>query len=338
MTLCGIAGFSNSSFSKDQSESIIGKMLKLLVHRGPDEEGVYSNSYLTFGHRRLSIIDLHGGKQPCVDDMGNILIFNGEIYGYKLLAKKLRQENISLRNDSDTEVLFCLLKKYGLNKALEMIDGMFAFAYYSQEDRKLYLARDRFGEKPLFYSDINQQLVFASEIKSLRQHPGLQKSSLDPAQISNFLTLEYMPGTMTGYDTIKKLLPGHWLSFDPGNSKIKIQKYFQVNLSEVKNNFSEHEKLEKLDEYLSDSVKQRLVADVPVGVFLSGGIDSSLIAAIARQQTDRVNSYTIKMPGLSFDESPYAEACAKELDLNHTTIELSDNDILETVEDRKSVV
>lgn len=325
--MCGIAGFTNFLNSKDRSNTIIEKMLGVIAHRGPDDEGVAHNSFFTFGHRRLSIVDLHGGKQPCTDEYGNILIFNGEIYGYKQLAKRLKQENIQLNNDSDTEVLFSLLNTKGIINTLEMIDGMFAFAYYSAKDNKLYLARDRFGEKPLFYSNINQQLIFASEIKAMRQHPQTQNVSLDASQISSYLTLEYLPGTMTGYESITKLLPGHWLCFNPENKNISIHQYNHVDITaNVKH--SEQEKLERLKQYLSDSVKQRLIADVPVGVFLSGGLDSSLIAAMAQEHSSNVNSYTIKMPGLSFDESPYAEACARSLGLNHTTIELSTNDVI----------
>ena len=307
-------------------------MLKQIEYRGPDEFGIQSNSLLTFGHRRLSIIDLKGGKQPCVDGQGNMLSFNGEIYGYKQLAVELRQQGVRLASQSDTDVLFSLLKQSGVSKTLEKIDGMFAFSFYAKNQNKLYLVRDRFGEKPLFYSYKNNQLIFASEIKAMRQHPLLQQSSLDAGQASSFLTLEYMPDSMSGYEAIKKLLPGHYLCLDLEKNDISIKQYNRVNISVSSRNESEEEKIEQLKQYLSESVKQRLVADVPVGLFLSGGLDSSLIAAIAQQHSDNINSYTIKMPGTSFDESPYAEVCAKALDLRHTTIELSPHDVLSGVD------
>lgn len=304
-------------------------MLTLLVHRGPDDHGVIYNKLFTFGHRRLAIIDLHGGKQPCSDAHGNVLIFNGEIYGYQQLAQTLSQQHIHLRNNSDTEVLFCLLKHQGIEATLKMIDGMFAFAYYEHRTQQIYLARDRFGEKPLFYSIQNQQLVFASELKAIRQHPLLQQSTLDYKEISSYLTLEYLPGSMTGYQFINKLLPGHWLCFNPKEKSHNIHRYYQVRIhSSTSSKHTQEEKIAILRQHLVNSVKQRLIADVPVGVFLSGGLDSSLIAAIARQHSNQINSYTIKMPESSFDESPYAEECAKALDLQHTTIELSNTDVL----------
>ena len=330
--MCGIAGFTNFQSSKEQSHTIIDKMLAVISHRGPDDKGVADNSLLTFGHRRLSIIDLHGGKQPCIDEQGNMLVFNGEIYGYKKLAESLRKDNVHLHDHSDTHVLFALLNTKGIEKTLDLIDGMFAFAYYSVKTRKIYLARDRFGEKPLFYSNMNHELVFASEIKALRQHPVLQHSSLDALQISSYLTLEYLPGTNSGYKGIEKLLPGHWLCYDPEEKNIRINKYNRIELATLNEKHTEQDKIERLKSYLSESVKQRLIADVPVGVFLSGGLDSSVIAAMARECSTNVNSYTIKMPGLSFDESQYAEATAKSLDLNHTTIELNDHDVTETVD------
>ena len=328
--MCGIAGFTNINSSNDHLKSIIEKMLSVIAYRGPDDEGIAINPWLTFGHRRLSIIDPHGGKQPCVDTHGNILVFNGEIYGYKEISRKLKQQNIQLRYQSDTEVLFWLLNTKGIEKTLEMVDGMFAFAYYSKALNKLFLARDRFGEKPLFYSYKEQQLIYASEIKAMRQHPMLEDTTLDPEQISSYLTLEYLPGAMSGFMSIEKLLPGHWLCYDLDKKDIRVQQYSRVDLTTTKEQVGEQEKLERLKQLVSESVKQRLIADAPVGVFLSGGLDSSIIASLAREHSNKINSYTIKMPGLAFDESPYAYSCAKKLDLEHTTIELCDRDILDT--------
>jgi asparagine synthase (glutamine-hydrolysing) len=330
--LCGIAGFTHSKQPGLQASTLIEKMLSSLEHRGPDDKGVVSNNDLTFGHRRLAIIDPEGGIQPCSDSAGNILIFNGEIYGYKQIANNLSQQHIPLANHSDTEILFQLLKTVGIEKTLKQINGMFAFAYYEHKSRKIYLARDRFGEKPLFYALQNQQLIFGSEIKALRQHHALKSISLDPKQISTYLTLEYLPGICSGYEEIKKLLQGHWLCFDIDKKTIEIKRYYHFNLNNthayVDASTGQDEKINLIENALSESIKQRLIADVPVGVFLSGGLDSSLIASMARQHSSKINSYTIKMPDASFDESIYAERTAKYLGLNHTTVEISNNDIV----------
>jgi len=212
--MCGLAGFTSRG---GDNSAVIFSMLETLVHRGPDGAGTYVGPSITFGHRRLVIIDPDGGAQPRVDsERGDALIFNGEIYGYKKLAERLQSEGVPLKDKSDTEVLFRLLQRHGLEKTLDMIDGMFAFAYFDGKSQTLSLVRDRFGEKPLFYGVKDGQLAFASEIKALRRHPAFGNSGLDPNAVHRFLTFEYLPGDESGYEHIRKLKPGSIVSFKDG--------------------------------------------------------------------------------------------------------------------------
>lgn len=328
ITLCGIAGFTSPDDYNDP-QKIIHNMLSTIIHRGPDNQGVSIDNNYALGHVRLAIVDLSGGLQPRIDNTQKqaALVFNGEIYGYKHLALQLEKKGIYLQDSSDTEVLFNLLKHQGIDKTLEQIDGMFAFAY--KEHERIILVRDRFGEKPLFYGIHNNRLVFASEIKAILQHPLYQSSCLDPTAISQYLTLEYLPGDLTGYKGIYKLLPGHVLVFEKGQAK--IQHYWKPKLTHNRSE-TETEKTTKIETLLTASVEQRLVADVPVGVFLSGGLDSSLIAAFVAQLTSSVSAYTIKMPHNSFDETFYAKRIAKHLGMPINVIELESNHLLDALD------
>lgn len=322
--MCGIVGFTSPDTNK---EVILSNMLAVIRHRGPDAEGVYFDSHLALGHARLAIIDINGGVQPRIDNdgQGAALIYNGEIYGYKEIADTLRAECVPLKDHSDTEVLFWLLKMKGLHATLKQMDGMFAFVYRTEDSNAVYLVRDRFGEKPLFYGIRNGQLVFASEILAILQHPLFLNSSLDKTAIGQYLTLEYIPGEKTGFDGIYKVLPGHIVKFD--NGILSKECYWCPILDRGMVSTSTNERLNQLEILLSESVKQRLIADVPVGVFLSGGLDSSLIAAIAARETSNLSTFTIKMPQASFDESAFAKITSTYLGVKHDVLEVSDLDL-----------
>jgi asparagine synthase (glutamine-hydrolysing) len=322
--MCGLAGFTHPG---NESLSIISSMLDTLIHRGPDSSGTHISSNIVLGHRRLVIIDPNGGLQPRVDAANNdALIFNGEIYNYRKHAKDLRAAGVHLVDDSDTEVLFKLLQHYGVRKTLELVDGMFAFAYFEGKTRTLSLVRDRFGEKPLFYGISNGQLVFASELKAIRRHPKFRDTRLDPNSIHRFLTFEYLPGVESGYEHIYKLQPGTIATYKDGS--LKKQRYWQPRVGVAPSSITEEDALDELDRLLSESVQQRLVADVPVGLFLSGGVDSGLLASIAGRQASNIKAYTVKMPDQSYDETPEAKRIAQHCGIGHEILELGESDVV----------
>ena len=326
--MCGIAGFTRDPAQSTQQDiAIVGRMLAPIAHRGPDERGIYVDGGIALGHLRLAIVDLEGGHQPRVDPAtGNGLIFNGEIYGHSSLAAELRGEGIDLLDHSDTEVLFQLLQRYGVTRTLDRIDGMFAFAFYEGRTGTTYLARDRFGEKPLYYFCANKGLVFGSEPKAVLAHPLAQELPVDVDAVATYIRFEYLPGHRSLYRGLRKLPPGHLLSNRYGRTEVSA--YWEPNPREegfVQE--SEATKLAKLDSLLHRSVQERLVADVPVGVFLSGGIDSSLIAALVSRYARGLTAFTISLPDESYDEAPAAKALSASLGLRHRIIRVSDTDI-----------
>jgi asparagine synthase (glutamine-hydrolysing) len=321
--MCGFSGFTNPN-SKNEDEVLLKKMMLPIKHRGPDESSIYINDKIALGHYRLSIIDIKGGKQPCIDNE-NYLLFNGEIYGYKEIAKILRKKNIPLRNNSDTEVLFKSLVHFGVEKTLKIIEGMFAFAFYEGQSNTLWLVRDPLGEKPLYYIHNKTKTYFSSEVSGLSQI----NKKINKNAIMQYLHLDYIPFDQTLISEINKVLPGECIRIN--DSKITKKIYFNLN-QENKNNISMNESLEIIDQLLEKSVKERLVADVPVGVFLSGGIDSSLISYYAKNINPNITSYTIKMENDTYDESKYAELVAKTLGIKNNITEFNNSEILQSLD------
>lgn len=296
-------------------------------HRGPDAQGICVDDSLALGHVRLAVIDLAGGAQPRSDaNTGDALVFNGEIYGYRDLADRLRADGIVLKDDSDTEVLFQMLRRYGVARTLNEIDGMFAFAYRDGASGRLFLVRDRFGEKPLFFGYREGVLVFGSEVRALRQHPFFRSSSLDRDAIARCMTLQYLPGEDSGYEDIRKLMPGHLLEFE--SEPVVQKRYWKPRLQRAATAENLIERIEHLESMFSASVRQRLVADVPVGVFLSGGLDSSLVAAFAAKHMSGVTAFSVRMDEDSFDETPFARAAAEHIGIPHEVVEFGQVDLL----------
>ena len=319
--MCGIAGFSNSAAVSGNAGHVITDMLRHMEHRGPDEEGVALGEKFALGQNRLTIIEPEGGQQPrCNEANGNTLIYNGEIYNHHAFDDHIQRGGGQLRDRCDTETLFWLLELEGIEKTLSMIDGMFAFAWYEADSDTLYLARDRFGQKPLFYAQRGEEFIFASEIKALRRHPALQQAAPDLDALRLYLMLEYVPAPATGIDGVSELPAGHLLAYR--NGRIEVRRYFDARDIERRVSVDQAAAASELDSLLQENVAHQLVADVPVGVFLSGGLDSSLIAAVARRQKDDVASFTVKFPFSSFDESRHAEAVAAAIGTRHTTVEL----------------
>jgi asparagine synthase (glutamine-hydrolysing) len=321
--MCGIAGFTRPA---PGAYRIIARMNAVLGHRGPDGSGIFVDDTIALGHTRLAIIDVAGGAQPRVHEAsGDALVFNGEIYGYRALASELKSRGVPLRDRSDTEVLFQLIRQEGVRRTLERIDGMFAFAFREGATGSLYLARDRFGEKPLYYGQCGPQLVFASEAAALHCHPVFRDAAPDRSAAYELLLYEYLPGSASGWEGINKLEPGTILTVR--DDRITADRFWRPPLRPA-HYASETETVDRLEELLSASVRDRVVADVPVGVFLSGGLDSSLITALALRASPDLTAFSVRMSEESFDETPYAIEAARHLGVSHEIVDLGASDLL----------
>jgi asparagine synthase (glutamine-hydrolysing) len=323
--MCGIAGFTNPA---PNAHVILAEMNAALGHRGPDGSGTFVDGGIALGHTRLAIIDVSGGAQPRVDETsGDALVFNGEIYGYRALAAELRRLGAPLRDRSDTEVLFQLIRREGVRRAVEQIDGMFAFAFRDGATGTLYLVRDRLGEKPLYYGMVGKGIVFASEVTALQCHPGFSAAVPDRMAAYNFLVYEYLPGTESGWQGIAKLEPGTIIT--ARGSKFAVDRYWHPRIKPVGNaRKHEAEVLDRLESLLCASVRDRVVADVPVGVFLSGGLDSSLITAFALKASPNLNAFSVRIGRDSFDETPHATEVARHLGVRHHVVDIDQADLL----------
>ncbi|HOK41181.1 MAG TPA: asparagine synthase (glutamine-hydrolyzing) [bacterium] len=273
--MCGICGFSGKAKKK-----IIKEMTTVLTHRGPDDEGYFSNDKINFGFRRLSIIDIESGKQPIHNENKKIwAVFNGEIYNHLELRKNLQKKGHYFYTDhSDTEVIVHLYEEYGINFP-NYLNGMFAIALWDENKEILFLIRDRIGVKPLFYSEINGRIIFASEIKSILKFPEVKKN-INLEAIYHYFSFKNIPAPLTAFENIYSLMPGEILEYS--NSKINKEKYWKIDFS---NEIDDDEKsiIETISKLLEDAVKLRMQCDVPFGAYLSGGVDSSSVVAIMSQ-------------------------------------------------------
>ncbi|WP_161492776.1 MULTISPECIES: asparagine synthase (glutamine-hydrolyzing) [Spirosoma] len=326
--MCGIAGFSGRGTEDD-----LLRMIRQLKHRGPDFQGGWwqpgrFDAAVGLGHARLSIIDLSSGaNQPFFNADQTIgIVFNGEIYNYLSLKQELLQSGkYTFRTTSDTEVLLYLYEEYG-EALFEKINGMFAFAIYDFRTGKTLLARDRMGKKPLHYSIKGDTLIYGSEPKSLLQHPLVSKT-ISPDALNAYLTFEYVPTPYSIYQDIQKLEPGHYLLFEKGQVTAR-QPFWTVQFNHQPITFETA--LNRFDELLNDATASRLVADVPLGVFLSGGLDSSTIAYYAQKNSDRpIQTFSIGFKEKSYDEADYARAVAKHLGTDHHEKVLTARDSLD---------
>lgn len=332
--MCGIAGFTGAAA---HASSIARAMISALAHRGPDAQAVHVSDHVTLAHARLAVVDLAGGAQPMVDqETGNALVFNGEIYGFRELANEAAQCGIPLRDASDTAVLFALLQHGGVSEALRQIEGMFAFAWWDAASRTLTLARDRFGEKPLYWAKRGKLLAFGSEASAILCHPVFAHVGPDPEAAAALLRFEYLPGTWSGWESIEKLPPASLLSWQDGD--VALSCYWSPPLPRGRGPV-EGEAIERLDADLKSAVRRQIVADVPLGVFLSGGLDSSLIAALAAREAPGITALSVRAGQGSFDETAYAAATARHIGIAHRIVDLQDADLavaLDTIADRLS--
>lgn len=324
--MCGITGWANLDARVPPPEGareLLHSMCERMVHRGPDSEGLLVANGVALGMRRLAIIDLVTGEQPVYnEDKSVAVILNGEIYNYRELRDSLEKRGHSFRSQSDTEVLPHLYEEFG-DDLVQHLNGMFALALWDSQRRRLLLARDRFGEKPLFWGVFDGSLLFASEPKVLLAHPSV-RTSLNLQALRQYLSFDYVPAPLTIYEGINKLPAAHTLVLEDG--KITTQRYWSLSYKTAQPPPTETEAADHLQELLADSVRLRLVSDVPLGVLLSGGVDSSSIAALAvRASSEAVKTFSISFAESSFDESQYARAVAKFLGTDHHEERLSAN-------------
>ncbi|XZE54981.1 asparagine synthase (glutamine-hydrolyzing) [Planctomycetaceae bacterium SH139] len=334
--MCGIAGFYRTSPSEDP-DHILSGMLTAIFHRGPDEEGRLHDGELSMGMRRLSIIALSDGSQPISNETGRYtVVFNGEIYNYRELRKELLQRGHQLKTESDTEVIVHLYEELGA-AALERLRGMFAFAIWDREKRELFIARDRLGVKPLYYSQTGETFVFGSEIKAILAHPRVT-AAMNLTGLSQYLSLKYVPAPQTLFENIHSLPPGHYIKLTASGSE--INRYWDLSYPASVSQagppqFSEEEYTNLLLEKLRDAVRIRLRSDVPFGAFLSGGLDSSIIVALMAEMLDEpVNTFSVGFGGDGLaDELPYAQQVADRFGCHHHTLKITAADFLKHAED-----
>ena len=330
--MCGISGFLDTSRRRGANElrDIVLGMANCLRHRGPDDFGAWVDAAagIALGHRRLSILDLSPlGHQPMHSASGRYtLSFNGEIYNFRALRAELEGLGHSFRGHSDTEVMLACFVQWGVRQAVQRFTGMFAFALWDREERLLYLARDRFGEKPLYYGWMGRTFLFGSELKALRAHPDF-KADIDRDALALYFRYGYIPAPYSIYRGVSKVLPGTVLTMAPeAGSSPTVTPYWSVRTVAEQGNANpftgtETEAVARLDELLRDAVKLQMEADVPLGAFLSGGVDSSTIVALMQaQSTQPVRTFSIGFHETAFNEAPYAKAVAKHLGTAHTEL------------------
>ncbi len=310
--MCGIAGIAFLD-GRPAERNLIERMAATLRHRGPDDSGALVDGSVALGHQRLSIIDLSpNGHQPMSNEDGSVwVVFNGEIYNFAELRAQLHSRGHQFRSNTDTEVLVHLYEERGA-EMLAALNGMFAFAIWDKNRRRLFLARDRLGIKPLFYAQTETAFVFGSEIKSLLASDLLARR-VQPVALSHYLSLNYLPAPLTMFEGIRQLRPAEWLTLEDGKTTTRVYWDLPAATQEI----SESAALARFDELMQRSVRGQLISDVPIGAFLSGGVDSSALVYHMKRITPAVKTFSIGFREESFDETPHARAVARALDTEH---------------------
>lgn len=326
--MCGINGIVYKNPNAKLSFTI-NHMNDLITHRGPDDEGLYIyDNRISLGMRRLSIIDIAHGKQPLFnDDCSCVIVFNGEIYNFKTLKYDLEKKGVVFKTSSDTEVILKLYEVYG-EKSFEMLEGMFAFCIFDKMQNKVFIVRDRFGEKPLYYFNDKERIIWASELKSIISNFPELKLICNTA-LNLYLSLTYIPSPYTIYKRIFKLNPGCYLEIDTLNLSIKEIIYWKINPNQslYSNNYKEAK--EELKRLMFDSVEKRMISDVPLGVFLSGGVDSTIVAAIMSKISDTpIKTFSVAYSNPRYDESPRARLVSNHIKSDHHEYVLNFDEIL----------
>jgi asparagine synthase (glutamine-hydrolysing) len=333
--MCGIYGFISKSTSKSELELTTDALVK----RGPDSGGYFFRSPLGLGHRRLSIIDLSTGQQPMFsEDKKQVIVFNGEIYNFLTIRRELEALHYTFATSSDTEVLLKSFQEWGLKGCLDRLEGMFAFALWDEELKKLFVVRDRYGEKPLYYTSNEKGFFFASELKALKLH--YSKQRLSKKALNLFFSLTYIPAPYTIYEEVFKLEAGSYLEVNE-DGQLEVFKFYDLkkivenHQDELITDYEEAKK--QLRDLLFKSVEERMISDVPLGSFLSGGIDSSIVSAImAKISTDQIKTFSIGFKEKAYDESERAALVANHINSEHTLHILGHEDLLAVVNETLS--
>ncbi|MGZ3621872.1 MAG: asparagine synthase (glutamine-hydrolyzing) [Ktedonobacteraceae bacterium] len=322
--MCGICGIYNAQSGEPVSTELLAHMTNSISHRGPDDSGSYLDGPSGLGFARLSIIDLSGGHQPMSNETGDIwLVFNGEIWNYKDLRKELIEKGHYFRTNSDSETIVHAYEEYGVD-CVARLHGMFSFAIWDAPRRRLLLARDRAGKKPLYYTQVNGSLLFGSEIKSLLFHPDVKRKA-DTQALADFLSVRYVPGPATLFANIYKVLPGHWLLYE--NDTLREECYWDYTFGQTENRPIE-EYMQGIRQHVHRAVEERMIADVPVGAFLSGGVDSSIVTGIMSQLTNQpVQTFAVGFDEEGYSELPYAKLAADHFGTEHHELVVKSSDL-----------
>lgn len=320
--MCGICGLVGRSDSPPIDKSLLQSMCRMISHRGPDDEGVHLDGTVGLGHRRLSIIDLSTGVQPIYnEDRSIVIVFNGEIYNFRALRQGLEERGHRFLTHSDTEVIVHLYEEKGTD-CIEYLRGMFAFAIWDKPRRRLFAAIDRVGKKPFYYSDHGGLFRFGSELKTLLADSRFPRN-LDPAALDYYISYQYVPAPMTIWRDARKLEAAHALTWSEG--KLKVWRYWDLEY-EPKTPMTPEEAVERADAEVDEAVKLRLESEVPLGVFLSGGVDSSVVVAMMRRHvTGRLRTFSIGFHEKSINELPYAKQVAERFETDHKEFVLEPN-------------
>ncbi len=330
--MCGFVGIVNLENRERISEDILVTMVNTMVHRGPDDWGLYIDNRIAFGHRRLSIIDLSSaGKQPMFDYRKRaLIIYNGEVYNYQELKNELKRDNVNFFSNTDTEVLINLYLKKGI-KFINDLNGQFAFSIYDILRGKVFVFRDRIGIKPLYYSFFDGKLIFASEIKAILKYPGF-RTSPDYMAISSYLSFRYPIEEHSLFLDIKTLQPGNFIEIDLNNNEFKIKKYWELPILLEKEEDSNKHK-QNIRKLLKNSVKYRMLSDVPLGAYLSGGVDSSIITSImAKNSHNPVKTFTIGFIEDGYNEFKYAKLVSQKYKTEHHEIVFTKESYIENMQ------
>ena len=319
--MCGIVGFNFVD------ESLLNSMLNSIRHRGPDDKGIFVDKNMSLGHVRLSILDLSLKAHQPMEFENFVLVYNGEVYNYKEIRKELEQYGYSFVSDSDSEVVLKSFHKWGKD-CVNKFRGMFAFAIYDKLQNKLILCRDRVGVKPLYYYYDNKAFVFSSEIRAIRKYKKLDINRLALAQ---FFEYGYISGEYSIFENVKKLLPGYFLEFDLKTREIKLENYWKIEDYFYISQKNEEEIIEELEAILIEGISYRMVSDVDVGVFLSGGVDSSLVSAILQKKFGNIKTFTIGFKEEKYNEANFAKEVANYIGSNHTEYILDVNEAKEVL-------
>lgn len=327
--MCGIVGFISDIHT---GEKIIKQMNNLIIHRGPDEEGYFVKEPVNLGMKRLKIIDLVSGRQP-IQYKSLTIIFNGEIYNYPELRKLLEKKGYRFETASDTEVLLKMYAEFG-EKSFEFLNGMFALAIWDTDSQNLFLARDRFGKKPLYYYFNGTDFVFASEIKSILSFPGVKKE-LNLKIINSYFQYRYSIGEETFFKNIYSLLPGHFMLFNNKQKIPTIKKYWELPVVSDKKDLGVEYYTNETRKKVTEAIKKRMISDVPIGAYLSGGLDSSIVAAVMSdvQKGDRIKTFTVGFKEEQFNEFEYARMVSKMWNTDHHEILLGMEDYIGSMEE-----